>query len=95
MARNPWLRIATDTWLVALEASNVIALRMLRLAAGGAAAQSEATRMISEKFLVASTLNWLGLFGALGYTAPSITRKSLRNYRKVIRANRRRLERHP
>ena len=91
VARNPWVGIALDACLVSLEASNVIALRMFKIAAGGSAAQSEYYRMISEKILATWTLSWLGSFGALGQTAPGITRKSLRHYRKVIRSNRRRL----
>jgi hypothetical protein len=36
-----------DAWLLAVEASSVIALRMMRATTGGAAA--EASRMVNEK----------------------------------------------
>ena len=92
-ATNPWARIAADAWLLGLEASYVITLRMLKMAAGGAAANAEVHRMFSEKFLAASSLQSQALIGALGYTAPGVAKKSIRHYRKSVRANRRRLTR--
>ena len=35
--------------MLALEAQSVIALRLMRIAAGGALARSETTRMVTEK----------------------------------------------
>ena len=35
--------------MLALEAQSVIALRLMRIAGGGALARSEATRMVTEK----------------------------------------------
>ena len=45
---NPWLSFGLKAWQVGLEAQSVIALRMLRLAAGGARAETEASRMVTE-----------------------------------------------
>ena len=42
---NPWL----DWVMLAAESQQVIALRMMKLAGGGAAAQAEAQRMAMEK----------------------------------------------
>lgn len=73
-----------------------MALRMLRVAGGGSAATAETQRMLSEKLTAACLLqrrSWL--LGLLGHTAPEITGGSLRHYRKLVRANRRRLERRP
>jgi hypothetical protein len=33
---NPWLSLGIKAWQIGLEAQSVIALRMLRMAAGGA-----------------------------------------------------------
>ncbi len=40
-------------WQIGFEAQGVIALRMLRLAAGGARAEAESSRMMTEKILAA------------------------------------------
>ena len=68
------------------EAQVVMALRMMRLAGGGAIAQAEATRMVTEKgaalMEAASTL-------AMGGSA----QKVVRGYRTRVRANKRRLTR--
>ena len=90
---NPWLRLGAEAWLLGIESANVVALRMLRVAAGGASAEAEARRMLSEKVTAACMLQSLSLLGLLGHTAPDITAGSLRHCRKLVRANRRRLER--
>jgi hypothetical protein len=92
-ASNPWLRLGTEAWLLGIESANVVALRMLRVAAGGALAKTEARRMLSEKVHAVCMLQSLSVLGMLGHTAPDITAGSLRHYRKLVRANRRRLER--
>jgi hypothetical protein len=66
---------------------------MLRVGGGGSAAAAEAQRMVSEKLTAACLLQWRAWFGLLGHTAPDITDGSLRHYRKLVRANRRRLAR--
>lgn len=92
MARkDPWTRLAFDTWSLGVEASSVIALRTLKLAAGGTAAQAEAQRMVSEKVAAGMTLPMLALTGQLGATGPAIASKSLAHLRRKVRANRRRL----
>jgi hypothetical protein len=50
---NPWLSFGLRAWQIGLEAQSVIALRMLRLAAGGARAEAESSRMVTEKILAA------------------------------------------
>lgn len=92
MARkDPWTSLAFDTWALGLEASSVIALRTLKLAAGGAAAQAEAQRMVSEKVTAGMTLPMLAMTGQLGATGPAIASKSVAHLRRKVRANRRRL----
>lgn len=92
MARgNPWLSIGVNAWLLGLEASSVIGLRTLKIAAGGAAAEAEIARMIGEKVQSGFTLQALALAGGLGATMPSAAARTLTHYRRKVRANRRRL----
>jgi hypothetical protein len=90
-ARNPWLRIGFDAWALGLEASSVIGLRTLKIAAGGAAGEAEARRMVSEKVDAAVDLQLKALSGGLGVTGAGAAAKTLTHYRRKVRANRRRL----
>jgi hypothetical protein len=67
MPRNPWFRAGFDAWSLGVEASSVIALRTLKILAGGAAAKREAHRMVSEKIEAGLALQALALTGALGW----------------------------
>ncbi len=91
MRRNPWLRIGLDAWWLGFEVSSVIGLRALKLAAGGAAAEVEARRMVTEKIQAGFGLQAKALNGALGSTAHTAAAKTLAHYRRKVRANRRRL----
>jgi hypothetical protein len=68
MPKNPWLRASLDAWSLALEASTVIALRTAKLAAGTAAGEAEARRMVREKIEAGLALQALALTGGLGRT---------------------------
>jgi hypothetical protein len=48
-AWNDWFSLSSQAATVALETQSVIALRLMRIAAGGTLARSEATRMVTEK----------------------------------------------
>lgn len=89
--RDPWTSVAFESWSLGLEASTVIGLRMMKLAAGGAAAQAEAQLMLGEKVVAGMTLPMLAMTGQLGASAPAIAAGSLAHLRKKVRANRRRL----
>jgi hypothetical protein len=91
--KSPWLRIGFDAWSLGLEASSVIGLRTLRIAAGGAVGEAEARRMISEKVGAAVELQADLLSAMPGMTAAGATAKALSHYRRKVRANRRRLSR--
>jgi len=93
MSRNPWLRFGINTWYLGLEASSVVALRLLKIAAGGVAAEVEARRMVNEKIEAGLALQALALTGALGQTSDSAAKKMVVHYRRKVRANRRRLAR--
>jgi len=88
---NPWLRIGLDAWLLTIEASSVIALRMLKVSAGGAAAEAEASRMVNEKIDAGLALQAKAMTGGLGPTAHGAASKVIAHYRRKVKANRRRL----
>jgi hypothetical protein len=81
-----WWKLSTDLALAGFEAQRVIALRLMKLAAGGPAAELEARRMVTEKIAAsaeaAATL-------AMGGSPETV----LRRYRTIMRANKRRLSR--
>lgn len=90
-AKNPYVRPCWDAWMLAAEAATVMSLRTMKISAGGAAGEREARRMVSEKVEAAQALQVMALTGALGVTAPSAVDKTLKHYRRKVRANRRRL----
>jgi ABC-type sugar transport system substrate-binding protein len=89
--QNAWLRVGWDAWWLGVEASMVIGQRMLRMAAGGAAASTEARRMLAEKVQAGVALQTAAMTGQLGLTSHTAAKKTIRHYRKRVRANRRRL----
>ena len=90
---NPWpayFQLAQAAW----DANVVVAMRMARLASGGALAQRETQRMVIEKGLTfaeaqlaaaAKMMTGVGISGA--------TKSASDIYRQKVRANRRRLVR--
>jgi hypothetical protein len=89
--RNPWIGLGLSAWSLGLEASTVIGLRTMKIAAGGAAGEAEARRMIDEKIDAGLALQALALTGGLGFTPQGAAAKTLAHYRRKVRANRRRL----
>jgi hypothetical protein len=81
-----WLALSADNARLAFEAQQVIALRMMKIAAGGAAAQAEVTRMVSEKAFACGEAAATVAFGGSA-------RKVVRGYRTRVKANARRLSR--
>ncbi len=82
---NSYLRLAFDMTMLTLEAQQVIALRMMRLAVGGpTVAARETRRMVSEKAMAAVET---GVHLATGGSP----HKVVRNYRSKVQANRARL----
>jgi hypothetical protein len=77
---QPWFKLM----MLAAESQQVIFLRTLKLMAGGAAAKTEARRMVSEKVEMAALE---GGRLALGASPGSVVRR----YRKKVKANRQRL----
>ncbi|HYE46005.1 MAG TPA: hypothetical protein VEA44_09570 [Caulobacter sp.] len=88
---NPWLTLGFDAWQLAFEANTVIGLRLMKAAAGGAAAELEASRMISEKLTAAVELQGQLMTAALTGGHAAAPAKAVAMYRRKVRANRRRL----
>lgn len=63
--KNPWAGMAWNAWAMGLEASTVIGLRTMKIAAGGPGAQAEIDLMVSEKVTAAMTLPMLAMTGQL------------------------------
>ena len=89
---NHWSVWPVQIAALNLEAQQVMALRMWRLARGGARAEAEAQRMVAEKLAALSEAQ-------VGATAVMLRRgkhkamakNTLRVYRKRVRRNKRRL----
>ena len=79
-----WMKLSLDAAMLAAEAQTVIGLRLIMLGAGGAAAQTEASLMVSEKV---GALLEAGATIAGGGSAHRV----VAGYRKHVRANARRL----
>jgi hypothetical protein len=91
---NPWLSLGMKAWQIGFEARSVIALRMLRMAAGGARAEAEVSRMVTEKMLAAGEAQMAAAAATVrGAKNHVVAGKALNVYRKRVRANRRRLSR--
>ena len=89
-----WFSLSSQTALLALEAQTVIALRCLRVAAGGTQAQSEINRMITEKVQAFGEAQTAAAIGAVGGgSGRHIAKKVVGVYKKRVRKNRRRLTR--
>ncbi|HVV33479.1 MAG TPA: hypothetical protein VHC73_09660 [Vitreimonas sp.] len=89
---NPWFALSMRNACLVWEAQGVMALRLMRLGLGGAKAQSEATRMVSEKFAALGEAQAVIAAGAIrGQSGHRVANKVVSVYRKRVRGNRRRL----
>jgi hypothetical protein len=89
---NPWFAIARDAVKLGVDAQSVVAMRLGRIAAGGAAGEAESIRMVSEKLEAWADFQ-VAMMAALwtGQQAPALAREAISIYGKSVRANRRRL----
>jgi hypothetical protein len=91
---NPWLALTFKAMEVGFDAQNVIALRMMRLSAGGARGQKEAFRMVSEKFVAGIEAQATAVSGLMtGQKDTVVADQVLQGLQKRVRANKRRLSR--
>lgn len=91
---NPWFSLIFKTVQLGIEAQSVIALRMIRFAAGGSAAQAEVRRMITDKVAAGVEAQTVAAWGvASGQKDAVVAGKVLRVVKRRVRANKRRLSR--
>jgi hypothetical protein len=96
MAKSPFslwpnMGLAFQGAMLAIEAQQVIALRLTKMAFGGPAAQKEAELMVSEKLAAMAEGGQMMMMGALGGRQDMNADKVVELYRRKVRANRRRL----
>jgi hypothetical protein len=84
----------SDAWGLGLDAQRVIALRLARISCGGATAEAECRRMVSEK-IAAATAAQAAAAAALarGKGVEAATTAALAPVKRAVRANHRRLSR--
>jgi hypothetical protein len=85
------VRLLFDVWRAGLEAQQVIALRLAKLARGGASATAEANRMVGEKMAAAVEAQRAAATAMLTGKAAQIPARTVALYRRKMRANRKRL----
>src|SRR5262245_7092855 len=91
-AWNAWTRLTMQVAVTGFEAQSVMALRFMRLASGGARAQSEARRMVTEKMMALGEAQGATTRAAFkGDKGHRVATKVLRVYKRRVRKNRRRL----
>ncbi|MGB6537689.1 MAG: hypothetical protein WBF58_17200 [Xanthobacteraceae bacterium] len=91
---NSWLALSVQATRLGWEAQSVIALRIMRLATGGARGQAEANRMVTEKVAALAEAQGAAAAAAImGGNSERVAKSVMRVYRKRIRGNRRRFKR--
>jgi hypothetical protein len=86
-----WLSLTFDLWRAGFEAQQVIALRLAKLALGGAAATTEMNRMVGEKMTAAVEAQSAAAAALLTGNAAKIPSRTVALYRRKMRTNRNRL----
>jgi hypothetical protein len=90
---NPWTYSLALTRF-AIEAQTVIALRMLRLATGGALARREARRMVMEKGTALTKAQLAAAAALAGGRGPhKAGTRAFATYKRAVSKNRQRLSR--
>jgi hypothetical protein len=91
---NPWFALTFKTIQLGLDAQSVIALRMMRLASGGATAEAEMSRMVIDKAEAIAEAQGAATAAVMaGSKDYVVAGKTLDVFRKRVRANKRRLSR--
>ena len=89
---NAWFALSSQAARVCWEAQAVMLLRGLRMAQGGAKAEAEAQRMITEKVAALSEAQVAATVATLkGSKRHRVAKKALNVYARRVRRNRRRL----
>ena len=91
---NSWLALTFKTMQLGFDSQSVVALRMMRFAAGGPGGQSEARRMVTEKIAAGLQAQLTAVSGMItGQKDTVVAGNILRVLQKRVRANKRRLSR--
>ena len=90
-AATSWMDLSLDAFRLGAEAQTVIALRMLKFAAGGSGADLEGQRMVAEKVGAAMELSTKAAISAMTGGVPVGPAHAVAHYRRKVRANTRRL----
>jgi hypothetical protein len=89
---NAWFALSSQAARACWEAQAVMLLRGLRMAQGGAKAEAEAQRMITEKVAALSEAQVAATVATLkGSKRHRVAKKALSVYARRVRRNRRRL----
>ncbi len=88
-----WPELMVAGWILGAEMSAVIWLHSLRMMTGGAVAQREAQRAVSEKLSAGMTLLPAIMAGGANQSAEQVAARAIAHYRAPVRANRKRLSR--
>src|SRR6516165_1212745 len=89
---NAWFALSTQAARMCWEAQTVMLLRGLRMAQGGARAEAETTRMITEKVAALAEAQVAAMTAVLtGNKKHRVAKKALGVYAKRVGRNRRRL----
>jgi hypothetical protein len=93
---NPWLELSLKAVQMGMEAQSVIAIRMLRLATGGARMEAEASRMVTDKVAAAEAKAVAAVSALNGRSPRVVVSQAPRVVKKRVRGanKRRRLSRH-
>ena len=92
--KNGWFGLSMQMMKLGMESQMVILQRLTRLQAGGAVANKETGRMVTEKTTAAASEAFsMGLALAAGQAPLSAMQSTVKSYRKKVAANRRRLGR--
>jgi len=88
-----WSTLSWQAWLLGVEASSVIASRLIALSSGDRAARREFNLMVSEKTQAAIELQAKLMKPGAAATPEAAVDTAIRHYRGKVAANRRRLSR--
>ena len=90
---NSWFAFTFQAVQLGREAQSVIALRLMRLAGGGAAGVKEARLMVTDKMAALTEAQLAAAATVLTGDSHKIPDKILQVFKKRIRANKKRLSR--
>jgi hypothetical protein len=91
---NPWFALSFQAARLGWEAQSVMALRLIRLAGGGASGRSEARLMVTEKMTALAEAQTAATTVAIkDGNGREVAKKVLNVYKKRVRGNKRRLSR--